>query len=129
NLLWTREQLTDEDRQWLRHLPYVRQLSGFTIVHGILDESARSGYVFDKMAAANHFQFQNTSVCFFAHTHVPVAFTRDTVVRGGTYSTLRVEPGRMYFVDIASVGQSRDIKNKATYVIYDLEQRAIELRR
>jgi len=95
NLLWTRAQLTDEDRQWLRALPYVRQLSGFTVVHAILDQPARWEYVFDKLAAANHFQFQNTPVCFFAHTHVPVAFTRDTVVRGGTYSTLRVEPGRM----------------------------------
>src|SRR4051812_8415018 len=86
NLFWTRAQLTEEDRQWLKALPYVREVSGFTIVHAILDRPPRWEYVFDKFAAASHFQFQNTPVCFFAHTHVPVAFIRDTVVCGGTFS-------------------------------------------
>src|SRR5436309_10937769 len=34
---WTRQQLTAEDRQWLRDLKYVRVVSSFTIVHATLD--------------------------------------------------------------------------------------------
>jgi len=60
---------------------------------------------------------------------VPVAFIRDSVVRGGTYSKFKVEPGRKYFVNVGSVGQPRDGNPKAAYVIYDLDEGSIELRR
>jgi diadenosine tetraphosphatase ApaH/serine/threonine PP2A family protein phosphatase len=126
---WTRQQLTDEDRQWLRDLKYLRLVANFSIVHATLDGPQRWGYVFDRLAAAASFTYQNTSVCFFGHTHVPVAFVRDNVVRGGTYSKFKVETGRKYFVNVGSVGQPRDGVPKAAYAIYDLDDGLIELRR
>ncbi len=126
---WTREQLSLEDRQWLRELKYIRLIASFSLVHATLDGPQRWGYVFDKLAAAASFTYQNTSVCFFGHTHVPVAFIRDSVVRGGTYSKFKTEPGKKYFVNIGSVGQSRDGVAKATYGVYDLDEGTIELRR
>src|SRR5213082_3554811 len=126
---WTRKQLSPEDRQWLRDLKYVRMVTSFTIVHATLDGPQRWGYVFDKLAAAASFTYQNTAVCFFGHTHVPMAFIRDSVVRGGTYSTFQVEDGPRYFVNVGSVGQSRDGVPKATYTTYDLDRHVIELRR
>jgi predicted phosphodiesterase len=126
---WTRKQLTPEDREWLRDLKYVRLVASFSVVHATLDGPQRWGYVFDKLMAAASFTYQNTSVCFFGHTHVPVAFVRDAVVRGGTYSKFRVEAGRKYFVNVGSVGQPRDGNPKAAYVIYDLDEGSIEIRR
>lgn len=126
---WTRKQLSKEDRQWLRDLKYVRLVASFSMVHATLDGPQRWGYVFDKLAAAASFTYQNTAVCFFGHTHVPVAFVRDSVVRGGTYSKFRVEPGKKYFVNVGAVGQPRDGNPKAGYVIYDLNEGTIELRR
>ncbi|MEO8428830.1 MAG: metallophosphoesterase family protein, partial [Verrucomicrobiota bacterium] len=72
---------------------------------------------------------QNTNVCFFGHTHVPFAFIRDSIVRGGTYSKFKVGPGRKYFVNAGAVGQPRDGNPKAAYVVYDLDEGTIELRR
>ena len=126
---WTRKQLTVEDRQWLRDLKYQRMVTSFTIVHATLDAPQRWGYVFDKLAAAASFTYQNTAVCFFGHTHVPVAFMRDTLVRGGTYSKFKVEPNKKYFVNVGAVGQPRDHNPKAGYVVYDVEESTIELRR
>ena len=126
---WTRRQLTEEDRQWLRELKYIRLVASFSIVHATLDGPQRWGYVFDRLAAAASFTYQNTTVCFFGHTHVPVAFIRDTVVRGGTYSKFKVEPGRKYFINVGSVGQPRDNNPKSAYVTYDLDEGLIELRR
>ena len=126
---WTRQQLPDEDRQWLRDLKYLRLVANFTIVHATLDVPQRWGYVFDKLEAAASFTYQNTSVCFFGHTHVPVAFIRDSTVKGGTYSKFRVDHTRKYFVNVGSVGQSRDGVAKATYVIYNMDENTIELRR
>jgi predicted phosphodiesterase len=126
---WTRKQLTDEDRQWLRDLKYSRMVTNFTIVHATLDGPQRWGYVFDKLAAAASFTYQNTSVCFFGHTHVPVAFVKDSVVRGGTYSKFKTEPGKKYFVNVGAVGQPRDNNPKSAYVIYDTTEGTIEIRR
>jgi predicted phosphodiesterase len=126
---WTRKQLSKEDRQWLRDLKYVRLVASFSMVHATLDGPQRWGYVFDKLMAAASFTYQNTQVCFFGHTHVPVAFLRDSVVRGGNYSTFKVEPGKKYFVNVGSVGQPRDGNPKAAYVVYDLDESTIELRR
>ena len=126
---WTRKQLTEEDRQWLRDLKYTRMVTNFTIVHATLDGPQRWGYVFDKLAAAASFTYQNTSVCFFGHTHVPVAFMKDSMVRGGTYSKFKLEPGKKYFVNVGAVGQPRDNNPKAAYVVYDTNEATIELRR
>jgi len=126
---WTRKQLTDEDRQWLRDLRYTRMVTSFTIVHATLDGPQRWGYVFDKLAAAASFTYQNTAICFFGHTHVPVAFMRDNMVRGGTYSKFKTEPGKKYFVNVGAVGQPRDGNPKSAYVVYDVFEGTIELRR
>ncbi len=127
---WTRRQLTDDDRQWLKNLPLIQLVSGFMIVHATLEGPQRWGYVFDKLAAAASFTYQNAAVCFFGHTHIPVAFVRDTVMRGGTYSKFKVEKGKQYFVNPGAVGQPRDGNpNKAAYATYDLGSRIIELRR
>ena len=126
---WTRGQLTPDDRHWLHDLPHVLRLESFTIVHATLDSPNRWGYVFDKLAAASSLACQNTDVCFFGHTHVPVAFVRDTMVRGGTFSKLKVERGKKYFVNGGAVGQPRDNNPKAAYVTFNVDDGLIELHR
>jgi len=126
---WTRLQLTEEDRKWLRDLKYIRLVTSFTIVHSTLDSPDRWGYVFDKLAAAASFAYQNTPICFFGHTHVPVAFVRDAVVRGGTYSKFKLEQGKNDFVNVGAGGQPRDNNPKSAYVVYDTLEATIELRR
>jgi len=127
---WTRNQLTADDRQWLHKLPHVLRVHDFTITHATLDDPQRWGYVFDKMAAASSFMFQKTQVCFFGHTHVPVAFMRDgATIQGGTYSKFNVVPRKDYFVNVGAVGQPRDNNPLAAYGIYDLDESTIELRR
>ena len=126
---WTREQLSEEECQWLRDLKYTRMAANFTMVHATLDAPPRWGYVFDKLAAAASFPYQNTQLCFFGHTHVPVAFMRDTAVRGGTYSKFKIDPSKKYFVNVGAVGQPRDNNPKCAYVIYDMDAGTIELRR
>jgi predicted phosphodiesterase len=129
---WTRQQLSPDERLWLKDLKYFRMVTSFSMVHATLDGPQRWGYVFDKLAAAASFTYQNTGVCFFGHTHVPVAFIRDDrdkTVRGGTYSKFKVDPTKKYFVNVGSVGQPRDNNPKSAYVVYDMDLGTIELRR
>jgi predicted phosphodiesterase len=126
---WTRNQLTNDDKKWLRELKYSRMAANFTMVHATLDAPERWGYVFDKLAAAASFPYQTTQMCFFGHTHVPVAFMRDTVVRGGTYSKFKIDPAKKYFINVGAIGQPRDNNPKCAYVLFDLDAGTIELRR
>lgn len=128
---WTRNQLTEDERHWLRNLPYTLKIQNFTIVHATLDQPARWQYVFDNFAAAASFQFQQAQITFFGHTHVPLAFIRDKAqIRGGTYSKFKLQSdASKYFINPGSVGQPRDGIPNASYLTYDLPAQTIELRR
>ncbi len=126
---WTREQLSDEQKDYLRNRPYKKRVSNFTVVHSTLDMPEKWGYVFDKLEADANFAYQRTTVCFFGHTHVPLAFDKASDVQQGLYSKFKVTFGKKYFINVGSVGQPRDGDPRAAYVIYDMGTNTIELRR
>lgn len=126
---WTRRRLSEEMRKYLRNLRLVRTIESFTIVHSTLDMPEMWGYVFDKLEAEANFNYQTTSVCFFGHTHVPLAFEKTDTVRGGLYTKIKVMVGRKYFINVGSVGQPRDGDPRAAYAIYNLMTNEVELRR
>jgi predicted phosphodiesterase len=123
---WTRDNLTEEDKQWLRELPLQRQVRDFTIVHATLDTPAQWGYVFNNLDAAASLTYQHTTVCFFGHTHVPMVFIRDEGVRRERIEHIRVEPTKKYFINMGSVGQPRDGNWRAAYCTYDIENNLVE---
>jgi predicted phosphodiesterase len=126
---WTRDHLTAEDKMWLRDLRLERQVRDFTIVHATLDTPAKWGYVFNNLDAAASFTYQHTTVCFFGHTHMPMAFIRDDGVKRVTTELLRIETGKKYFINAGSVGQPRDADWRSAYCIYDVENSVVEQRR
>jgi predicted phosphodiesterase len=126
---WTRNRLSETQRQLLGGLPFVRRVESFTMVHSTLDTPDRWGYVFDKLEAEASFAYQATNLCFYGHTHVPLAFEKTDRVRVGLYSKIKVMLGRKYFINVGSVGQPRDGDPRAAYVTFDLETNEIELHR
>ena len=73
-------------------------------------------------------QFNN--VCFFGHTHIPLAFVKgDTEIEKGFYDTLKIRDGFQYLINVGSVGQPRDRNPEAAYVIYDLDAQTVTMRR
>jgi diadenosine tetraphosphatase ApaH/serine/threonine PP2A family protein phosphatase len=126
---WTREHLPDEDKEWLRALPLTEQVHGFTIVHATLDTPGQWGYVFNSLDAVASFAYQETTVCFFGHTHVAGAFVRDDTVKKVKVDRLTIEEGKKYFINVGSVGQPRDGDWRAAYCIYHLDKSVVEQRR
>jgi predicted phosphodiesterase len=125
-IAWTRDRLTDQDKEWLRALPLQRRVHDFTIVHATLDTPGQWGYVFNNLDAAASFTYQRTNVCFFGHTHVPMVFIRDESVRRERVEHVRIEPGKKYFINMGSVGQPRDGNWRAAYCIYDAESNLVQ---
>jgi predicted phosphodiesterase len=126
---WTRANLTDADKQWLRDLKLVRQVRDFTIVHATLDTPHKWGYVFNQLDAAASFSYQHTNLCFYGHTHAPRAYVKDTVVKGVQLSQLILEPNKKYFINVGSVGQPRDGDWHASYCVFTPSEHLVELRR
>jgi diadenosine tetraphosphatase ApaH/serine/threonine PP2A family protein phosphatase len=124
---WTREHLGEEDKQWLRDLRFQLQVRDFTIVHATLDTPEQWGYVFNNLDATASFTHQHTTVCFFGHTHVPMAFIREEGgVRRVRVDQLPIEATKKYFINTGSVGQPRDGDWRAAYCVYDLEKNVVE---
>lgn len=126
---WTREQLTDADKKWLRGLPFTSPVRDFMVVHATLDSPEQWGYVFNTLDAAASFPYQPTTVCFFGHTHVAGAFVHDDAVKRVKVDELTIEPGKKYFINAGSVGQPRDGDWRAAYCIYHVDKNVVEQRR
>lgn len=136
---WTTERLSTENLEFLKRLPIgpvvVDDL--FAACHGSpLDEDA---YIFSDFDASMNFVHMNRvsralDVCFFGHSHIPSIFTlekdgiRVEAVRGSR-ARLKLEPGKKYLVNPGSVGQPRDRNPKASYAIFDADERMVHFDR
>ncbi|MDD4817042.1 MAG: metallophosphoesterase family protein [Victivallaceae bacterium] len=143
-VLWTRGQLSSEERAWLGELPLRSVIPGtaITIVHATLDSPDAWGYVFDDHHAADNFSYQFSQLCFCGHSHVPVAFRKKPMSFGDDKTieilpqwtererdrhnfaeadslSVEVEAGYKYLFNIGSVGQPRNHDPRASFCIYD----------
>ncbi len=145
-VLWTREQLTDEDRAFLGSIRFREGVQGanMTLVHATLDSPDQWGYIFDLHHAECSFSYQFTQLCFCGHSHVPVAFRKKPLsaangrsfevieewvpefdeentemFRREDYFTVKLEPGHKYLFNIGSIGQPRNHDPRASFAIYD----------
>lgn len=128
-LEWTRNELTEDQRTWLRRLRMVRQIADFTVVHSTLDQPANWNYVTNRFDAMSNFSYQFTQVCFHGHTHVPRVYIKGEKVEEIPAESVVIEPGSKYFINVGSVGQPRDGDWRAAYAIYDLEHKLVVFRR
>lgn len=126
---WTRKQLSEEEKDWLRSLRLQRQVRDFTIVHATLDTPHKWGYVFNQLDAAASFSYQHTSLCFIGHTHAPKAYIRDGSVRTIPLDVLALQQGKRYLINVGSVGQPRDGDWRSAYCVYDTATNEVNLRR
>ena len=126
---WTRDNLTEEDKTYLSELRMVRQVRDFTIVHATLDSPSTWGYVTNKFDAMASFGYQYTPVCFFGHTHTPKFYVKTTTVSVERGSSIEIENGKKYFINIGSAGQPRDGDWRVAYAIYDLAAKRVTIRR
>lgn len=131
---WTREQLTEENLEYLRALPGgPLDLGDFLLVHGsVLDEDE---YLIDMSDAVEQLAAAPGRLVFFGHTHVQGGFFQldpakaRAAALNGSPSRLRIAAGDTHLVNPGSVGQPRDLIWQAAYALYDSEQRAVEYRR
>ena len=149
---WTRNMLSDEDREFIGNMPYKRTVPGIpvTLVHATLDSPETWGYVFDTHHAVGNFSYQLSQICFFGHSHVPVAFDKAPFASGrklvevidhwehsaafppadedftiADELEVKLAKGHKYLFNIGSIGQPRNGDTRASFAVYDKEAETV----
>ena len=133
--LWTGEQLSRENVEYLRALPMgpVEIDAQTEICHGTpFDEDH---YIFDGSDAVMAFDSADRPLCLYGHTHLPAIFRKvDDHYEGAPPDpdrevVLPLQRGARYLVNVGSVGQPRDGDPRAGYGLLDADARELRLYR
>ena len=144
---WTRNQLSEDQLDWLSRLQYqriVRPAGGgndsFTIVHSTLDQPKVWSYIVNANDAAGSFTRQFSQLCFNGHTHVPKVYMwngrasaedydaqHNLIMQG--YTEIQPVPGYKYCINVGAVGQPRDNDPRACYAVYDSDAQLVIIKR
>ncbi|NQS99710.1 MAG: metallophosphoesterase family protein [Candidatus Omnitrophica bacterium] len=129
-VLWTGQNLAQEDREYLKNLDLVFQQEELTLVHASLDSPEQFEYVLDVSATGRTFSLLKTRLCFIGHSHIPAIFSK----QGQNYRyllqpKLKIEDDKTYIINTGSVGQPRDGDPRATYVVYDSKAGQLQIKR
>ena len=130
SILWTRESLSPEQKDWLSQLPLVIEFESISVAHSSLKNPEDWGYVLDKEQAEECFSMQNNSITIIGHTHRPYIFCKsNATITGDVLHLATCNNLDKYIVNAGSVGQPRDKHYKATYLIYDVMKSTFSLER
>ena len=134
--VWTADQLTPANLEYLRRLPKgPMDVEGFQVLHGSpLDEDE---YLVNSLDAAQLVGYLETPLYFFGHTHLQGGFAfhhrrirrLPQVPQHTGCLSLDLDPDAVYLVNPGAVGQPRDGDPRAGYVLYSAEDRAVTFRR
>lgn len=132
-VLWTRGQLTPENRQFLLDLPREIQMDALALFHGSLHDTDR--YILTVNDVQEQFLVLRelpvpTRIGFFGHTHVQIAFTLSNgAILIEQNEIIRSVDDRSYLINPGSVGQPRDGDPRAAFAVYDPDARGISFHR
>ena len=140
--IWTRDQLTPGNLNWLRSLPQgpqrLQELPQIQLVHGSPNDEDE--YVVSMGDALAPLIAQSLPLTFFGHTHLQGGFFANDAGADGfrpEYRTvgqaesvsLQLKPDTRYLINPGSVGQPRDGDWRAAYALYDSEAQIVYFHR
>jgi diadenosine tetraphosphatase ApaH/serine/threonine PP2A family protein phosphatase len=126
--------LTEENMALLRSLPYHRRFPDLDLklCHGSPINETEFDYIFtvEQAYALLPYYDELDKLTVIGHSHLCRIFslTREGVEEIGT-RRFSIEPDRKYIISVGSVGQPRDYDNRASYTIYDTEEKTFEFKR
>ncbi|MFT5193572.1 MAG: putative phosphodiesterase [Cellvibrionaceae bacterium] len=132
-VLWARDILTDDTREFLEKLPpAIVPDKIFSMAHASPRQPVWE-YILDRETASINFNHFLTPYCLVGHTHVPIIFE---MAKGETFITYPeydtpIDLSKMgrSIINPGSVGQPRDSDPRAAYALLDLEKMTWEYKR
>ena len=121
---WTREKLSDDNKNYLKNLPYTFRRDELLFVHASPSNPKKWIYIFSAANAVEEFANFQERVCFIGHTHIPaVYYGTEMLPKTNQY---KLNKDGKYLVNVGSVGQSRDGNNKLCFCLFDSDEKSID---
>lgn len=123
-IIWTKRELTKESFAYLNHLVIKDKFYPFHICHASPHSPGSWHYVFSLEEAKYQFRFFTEPICVIGHTHISFAVEKS----GRNYRVIKddeflIEKNKRYLINVGSVGQPRNGDSRATFGIYDRNER------
>lgn len=128
-VLWSGTQLSEEEIEWVKNLPLVREVGEITFVHATPHHPEEWGYVLTRSHADVAFKSLKTRLCFLGHSHLPCLFEENEGLVFSEAGTVDLKKESRYIINVGSVGQPRDGNPKASYVLYDSQTNQVHFKR
>jgi predicted phosphodiesterase len=140
--IWTRNELTPENLEWLKALPHgpvsVPDLPQVQLVHGSPNDEDE--YVVSIGDALAPLIALTVPLTFFGHTHLQGGFFANGSAADGfrpEYRTvgraesipLQLKPATRYLINPGSVGQPRDGDWRAAFALFDTDAQIVNFHR
>ena len=124
-ILWARETLTEDNKEWIKSLKDSRPVNDeILIVHGSVRD--RDEYLLFRPEIESSFsalenQYNDIFVAFFGHTHRRIFYEKEgtNIYSGGKNDKLVLRKGARYLINPGSVGQPRDGDSRASFCTFD----------
>ncbi|MBI4566503.1 MAG: metallophosphoesterase family protein [Planctomycetes bacterium] len=127
--LWTRRELSDEDKEYIRSLKLIETCDIFTVVHSTLYMPELFEYIQTSYDAHLSFEQQRTPLSFLGHSHVPVNFFKRRNVTFNMEMEVRLEEDVQVMINVGSIGQPRDENPDPVCVVYDSDEKRVTITR
>lgn len=130
--LWTREQLTQDEKDWLANLPLNLKYDHCAVAHGTFHLPEAFNYiqtVFDAQQSFEALRAMGAKLGFLGHSHVPVGFFDTDPITYTLDPEMPVDDELSIIINAGSVGQPRDENNRASYAIFDSETKQVSINR
>ena len=133
--MWTHQQLTQDERDWILAMPVEHLSPPWQIVHGAPQDPHRFyAYVYELTYGDNlsFMERQGFSVCFYGHTHVQFVYRRQA---NGQDEKKKPELLSLFqsqehlLINPGSVGQPRDGDPRAAFAMWDRVENSVSFHR
>ncbi len=129
---WHRNQIREDNYEWLKQLPYREDMDDVAFCHGSPKNLEAFDYIFTPGQAEQLLGIWDElqRVTFIGHSHLTKAFALhpEGVEEVGP-PTIHLKDDHKYIVTVGSVGQPRDNDNRACCTVYDTEAKTISYHR
>ena len=132
SIVWTAEQISVSQKNYLNSLPLTQEKENFILVHSSLEKPEKFNYVFSLRDLQMNFQLLKKKICFFGHSHIPGIYVYNPEERKVEIlpeTEVKFKNGKRYLVNVGSVGQPRDRNPAASFGIYDTEKKILWIKR
>ncbi|GDY11724.1 metallophosphatase family protein [Planctomycetota bacterium] len=128
--IWTRDQLSPEQKDWLANLPLTITYPHCAVAHGTFHQPEQFNYiqtVFDAQQSFESLRGLGARLGFLGHSHVPVGFFDTDPITYTLDPEMPVDDDLSIIVNAGSVGQPRDENNRASYAVFDSDAKLVNI--